>query len=163
MVGSSLWVLAATYLEMPVSSTHATIGAIMGVGFSSFGNAGIVWEFSKGGVLSIVASWFTAPLGAGVIAASLYQTIKMCVLSHGEDESFRRGLLTLPLYSFVTWGTICAFMVLKGSPALGLDKLALSVTVPMIVTVALLAAAAARFVLVPWCVRIIKFGDDIPW
>jgi sodium-dependent phosphate transporter len=56
-VGSAVWVLAATYAEMPVSSTHATIGALMGVGFSAFGSSGVVWEFSKGGVLSIVASW----------------------------------------------------------------------------------------------------------
>ncbi len=43
---------------MPVSTTHAIIGALMGVGYSAFGNSGIVWELSKGGVSSIVLSWF---------------------------------------------------------------------------------------------------------
>ena len=128
MVGSAVWVLAATSLEMPVSSTHATIGAIMGVGFCAFGNSGIVWELSKGGVLSIVLSWFTAPLGAGVVAAALYQTIKVSVLAYDDLESFRRGLKTLPIYAFFTWGTICAFMILKGSPALG--SLPLSIQSP---------------------------------
>jgi hypothetical protein len=33
-----------------------------------------------------------------------------------RQESFRRGLRTLPAYAVVTYGTVCAFMVLKGSP-----------------------------------------------
>jgi hypothetical protein len=35
------------------------------------------------------------------------------ILDHPPEESFRRGLATLPGYFFFTWGTICAFMILK--------------------------------------------------
>jgi sodium-dependent phosphate transporter len=38
-MGSAVWVLAATRLRMPVSTTHATVGAIMGVGIAAFGYA----------------------------------------------------------------------------------------------------------------------------
>lgn len=188
VVGSATWVLTATYMEMPVSSTHATIGAIMGVGCSAFGSRGIVWELNKGGVLSIALSWFTAPFFAGLMAggwrfclfhplqllivfpetllnltASLYYTIKVSVLSYSDAESFRRGLQTLPFYAFFTWGTISGFMILKGSPALGLDKLPLAYTLPCIVLLATLAAVAARFMMVPWLIRVIQRGEDIPW
>lgn len=79
VVGSAVWVLTATCLEMPVSSTHATIGAIMGVGCSAFGSSGIIWDLSKGGVLSIVLSWFTAPFFAGLIAGGRRPLISMFV------------------------------------------------------------------------------------
>ena len=36
--GSAIWVLVATYFQMPVSTTHATVGAIMGIGIASFGS-----------------------------------------------------------------------------------------------------------------------------
>jgi len=85
------------------------------------------------------------------------------VLTHSDAESFRRGLRTLPFYAFFTWGTISGFMILKGSPALGLDKLPLAYTIPCILLLATAAAAAARVMLVPWCVRVIQRGEDIPW
>ena len=36
-VGSGLWVLAATLLGMPVSTTHSVVGAVLGIGISAFG------------------------------------------------------------------------------------------------------------------------------
>jgi sodium-dependent phosphate transporter len=97
------------------------------------------------------------------MAASLYHSVKVAVLSYSDAESFRRGLKTLPWYAFFTWGTISGFMVLKGSPALGLDKLPLAYTLPCVVLLATLAAVAARFMLVPWLIRVIQRGEDIPW
>ena len=163
MVGSATWVLTATFLSMPVSSTHATIGAIMGVGFSAFGNRGIVWEFEKGGVLSILVSWITAPGFAGLASVCLYKAIHCSVLSHGDDESFRRGLATLPLYAVLTSGTICGFMIFKGTPALGLDKLSLSLCVCIVLGVCLLSGLFAHFIFAPWCHRVIRKGAQIPW
>ena len=97
------------------------------------------------------------------MAASLYHSVKVAVLSYSDTESFRRGLKTLPWYAFFTWGTISGFMVLKGSPALGLDKLPLAYTLPCVVLSATLAAVAAGFMLVPWLIRVIQRGEDIPW
>ena len=127
--GSAAWVLAATRLHMPVSTTHATVGALMGVGIAAFGPSGVLWDYDKGGFLSIMASWFLSPLLAGALAAAFYLTIRLCILDHPGDEPFRRGLASLPVYFGFTWGTICAFMMLKGSPALHLDKLPVAVSI----------------------------------
>ena len=54
-------------------------------------------------------------------------------------------------------------MIFKGSPALGLDKLPLPLCLIIILLVAAFAGAASRWVLVPWCVRVIKKGEKIPW
>eukprot|EP00961_Rhodomonas_salina_P138231 1859688-Rhodomonas_salina.1 len=53
-------------LQMPVSSTHATIGGIAGVAIAAFGLRGVVWN----GIGMIVASWFISPVCAGALPFS---------------------------------------------------------------------------------------------
>lgn len=46
MIGSSFWVLFATKLGMPVSTTHAILGAVMGMGIACFGFDSVDWGWS---------------------------------------------------------------------------------------------------------------------
>ena len=50
---AGIWLLVATYLKMPVSTTHSIIGAIIGVGLVQHAASGIKWK----GVGFIVLSW----------------------------------------------------------------------------------------------------------
>lgn len=43
LTGSVLWVLVASWTGLPVSTTHALTGAIVGVGFMAFGSEGLLW------------------------------------------------------------------------------------------------------------------------
>lgn len=65
-LGSTLSVVLASVVGMPVSSTHCQIGSIVAVGIAEAGPASVEWSvFGK-----IVISWLvTVPLAAG--AASL--------------------------------------------------------------------------------------------
>jgi len=49
-VGYGLWVLVATVLNMPVSTTHANVGAVMGIGIVAWCVDGVVWDDEKGGI-----------------------------------------------------------------------------------------------------------------
>src|SRR5574341_2278779 len=43
LAGAMAWVLLASYTGLPVSTTHALTGAIVGAGLMSFGGDGLVW------------------------------------------------------------------------------------------------------------------------
>lgn len=63
LVGSSTWVLFASSRGWPVSTTHAIVGAITGIGIAGFGASAVQWvEIGK-----IVASWLVSPLCAGLV------------------------------------------------------------------------------------------------
>lgn len=44
LVGAMLWVLVASRTGLPVSTTHALTGAIVGAGLLAFGREGLLWE-----------------------------------------------------------------------------------------------------------------------
>ena len=43
MVGAVLWVLATSYLGIPVSSSHALIGGLLGAGIAAAGTGAVIW------------------------------------------------------------------------------------------------------------------------
>lgn len=63
---STLAVLIATVLGLPVSTTHCQIGAVAAVGMASFGPREVSW----GLIVVIVCTWvLVIPLSAGLAAA----------------------------------------------------------------------------------------------
>lgn len=49
--GAALWLVIATALKLPVSSTHSIVGAMMGFGIVAYGGKAIKWkEFAKIGI-----------------------------------------------------------------------------------------------------------------
>ena len=42
-IGSSLWVNFTSYVGMPVSTTHATVGSTIGVGIAYGGSDAVLW------------------------------------------------------------------------------------------------------------------------
>ncbi len=66
---AALVVTVMTYFGIPVSTSQAILGAVMGVAIYTSGFAAFPWDkFTK-----IIVSWVTAPLAAVVISIGLYQ------------------------------------------------------------------------------------------
>src|SRR5438046_9928585 len=61
LVAATLWVLAATLVRLPVSTTHAILGSIMLQGIFLFGVSSLAWDFMAIRVL--------LPLAGGTLAA----------------------------------------------------------------------------------------------
>jgi inorganic phosphate transporter, PiT family len=68
LLSAGLWLNLATWFGLPVSSSHATVGAIAGVGVLALGWEAVDWR-SIGG---ISLTWVATPLVSGAIAAGLY-------------------------------------------------------------------------------------------
>jgi phosphate/sulfate permease len=76
--------MSAPFIRLQVSTTHAVVGAVMGVGITSFGAMVVIWDrpnhvITQGGFSAIVASWFISPALSGALAATFYLTTKALV------------------------------------------------------------------------------------
>ena len=69
-----LWLFLASYLEMPVSTTHSCVGGMIGMTLVLGGTNCVIWYKPLetfpyvGGVGGIVLSWFISPIFSGLIA-----------------------------------------------------------------------------------------------
>ena len=160
-VGSGGWVLIATLLSMPVSTTHAVVGATLGIGISAFGVDGVEWRFEKSGFLSVVASWFISPALSGIAAAAIYMSCKVLVLKYPTDQAVQRGLMLMPVYLFFTFGIIWGFMFMKGIPAM--KSTPYEISVPLTVGLAAVFAFLGVVFTVPWLRRTIIDKENLPW
>ena len=81
---AALVVTGMTYFGIPVSTSQAILGAVMGVAIYTSGFAAFPWDkFTR-----IIASWLIAPLGAMVISIGLYQLM----------DIISRRIKTLPTF-----------------------------------------------------------------
>ncbi|MFH0823164.1 MAG: anion permease [Pseudomonadota bacterium] len=77
LLASSLWVCLSTYKNLPVSTTHSIVGAMMGFGLVAGGVSAINW----GQVGFIVVSWVLSPILTGVGAFVTFRFIDKVILS----------------------------------------------------------------------------------
>lgn len=76
LLSSGVWLQIATSRGLPVSSSHAVVGAIAGFTWVSLGASAIDW--SSLGLITI--GWILTPLISGAIAAVFYSLIKRWIL-----------------------------------------------------------------------------------
>jgi PiT family inorganic phosphate transporter len=107
--------IAATRFGLPVSTTHAIVGAIVGFGGVGLGVDAVAW----GKVAQIVASWVTSPLIGGVLAYLIFGLIRGRVLDRDKpiEELGRIG----PFFFFYVFFIIGLVTLFKGLKNLKLD------------------------------------------
>lgn len=81
LVAAGVWLNIATFFGFPVSSSHATVGAIAGIGFIAIGSQAVDWQTIK----LISATWIITPIVSGAIAACFYSLIKRQILDHPQS------------------------------------------------------------------------------
>ncbi len=77
LLAAGTWLLIASILGWPVSTTHSIVGAI--VGFAAVGISVDAVAWAKVG--KIVASWVVSPLLAGTIAFGLFRSVQVLILN----------------------------------------------------------------------------------
>ncbi len=76
LLSSGIWLQIATAQGLPVSSSHAVVGAIAGFSWVAVGANAVDWS-SLG---RITIGWILTPIISGVIAAAFYSLIKRWIL-----------------------------------------------------------------------------------
>ncbi|MFX1455057.1 MAG: inorganic phosphate transporter [Promethearchaeota archaeon] len=79
LISTAIWLILASALGLPISSTHATIGAIIGIGLMLGGGTGVNW----GTILSMSMWWLLSPIVGFVVT---YGVVK--ILNRYKREHF---------------------------------------------------------------------------
>jgi PiT family inorganic phosphate transporter len=108
LLAAGTWLLVASMMGWPVSTTHSIVGAI--VGFASIGIS--VDAVNWGKVGNIVASWVVSPILAGTISYMLFRSVQSLILN--QEDPFNRAKRIIPLYMFAVGFLICMITMLKG-------------------------------------------------
>ncbi|MDD2778167.1 MAG: inorganic phosphate transporter [Methanocellales archaeon] len=77
ILAAGVWVTFATYLNLPVSTSHSIVGAMLGFGLVSVSQGTInMGDIAWAVLLKIVASWVLSPVAGGVVAFLLFTMIR---------------------------------------------------------------------------------------
>jgi PiT family inorganic phosphate transporter len=76
LISCGLWLQIATAKGLPVSSSHAVVGAIAGFSWVALGVNAIAWS----SISTITIAWVLTPLISGIIAALFYSQIQRWIL-----------------------------------------------------------------------------------
>ncbi|CDR87273.1 probable PHO89-Na+/phosphate co-transporter [Sporisorium scitamineum] len=160
IIGSAAWLTFATRNAMPVSTTHTTVGSVIGVGIAVNGARGVKWGWD--GVAQIFASWGIAPAVAGGCAACVYLVTKYVVLK--AKDPVMVGLWTAPVYFFIVSGVLTVSIIVKGSPSLDLDKLPAGTTIAAVLGTASVVALLSILFWLPYVhAKVVKGDYTLKW
>ena len=127
LVSVGAWLFLASYLEMPVSTTHSCVGGMIGMTMVTGGPECVLWYKSTdnfpwvGGVLGIVISWFLSPIFSAIVSGTIFYSTRALVLR--KENSFDKSYWSIPIFVSMTIMLNTFFIIYKGGKGIGLDDL----------------------------------------
>ncbi|KAH7179960.1 phosphate transporter [Fusarium flagelliforme] len=160
-VASAFWLLLATKLGFPVSTTQTVVGALVGAGIAS--QASVSWSWASGGVSQIAASWAIAPLISAAFSAILFGTLKFCVLE--RQNSFEKALRAIPVYLAFTGAVLALFITVEAPTAPSLEDLGAGTAVGIVLGAFFGVLLIAYVFFVPYFHRVVVKNEPRmrPW
>ncbi len=119
-ISAAIWLHIASYLRLPVSTTHAIVGAIIGFSIAYDGRDSVKWDID-GGVGGIILSWIISPVLASAFALTFYLLLKHYVFK--SKNAVERTLMLFPVLVLCVFAVNSYFIFFKGAPQLELDEL----------------------------------------
>jgi len=113
LLAAGIWLLVASRMGWPVSTTHSIVGAIVGFGAVGIGMEAVQW----GKVGTIAMSWVTSPLMAGAIAFALFRSIQKLVIDTNDPIAMAKKYV--PYYIFMVGFIMAMVPLLKGLKHVG--------------------------------------------
>jgi len=80
LLAAAIWSTLATWKEMPISTTHSIIGALIGFGIVAGGFSSINWSV----VGSVAASWVISPVGGCILAYTVFRIIVKLIFAQKD-------------------------------------------------------------------------------
>mmetsp|Transcript_23552 Transcript_23552/g.66059 ORF Transcript_23552/g.66059 Transcript_23552/m.66059 type:complete len:566 (-) Transcript_23552:70-1767(-) len=130
IISVAIWLILASYFELPVSTTHSCVGGVIGMALMTRGSRCVIWNYTRNdygngttnmafenfpwldGVAEIVASWFLSPIASGICAAILYGIVKFAVM---RGDAYFRCKIFFPLIVLVVVWINVSYWILKGT------------------------------------------------
>ena len=108
LLAAGTWLLIASILGWPVSTTHSIVGAIVGFAAVAISVDAVNW--SKVG--TIAASWIVSPVLAGTISYMLFRSVQRLILD--TESPFENAKRYVPVYMFMVGFMITMVTLIKG-------------------------------------------------
>lgn len=137
LTAAGTWLIFASRLGWPVSTTHAIVGAIAGFGAVALGWTAVEW----GKLGRIVASWVISPLLSGSLAIVIFTVTRRLILD--RENPVRQLQKWGPLYVFAVIAVMGMVTLFKGLKHVHLDfSLAQALAITMVLGLAGASIAA---------------------
>ncbi|PYE33780.1 PiT family inorganic phosphate transporter [Idiomarina fontislapidosi] len=114
LLAAGVWLLIASFLGWPVSTTHSIVGAI--VGFAAVGVS--VDAVSWGKVGGIVGSWVITPAISGFIAYLIFMSAQKLIFD--QENPLKRAKQYVPFYMGLAGFVLSLVTIKKGLKHVGL-------------------------------------------
>ena len=108
LLAAGTWLLIASILGWPVSTTHSIVGAIVGFAAVAISVDAVNW--SKVG--TIAASWIVSPVLAATISYMLFRSVQRLILD--TEAPFENAKRYVPVYMFLVGFMITMVTLIKG-------------------------------------------------
>lgn len=141
LLAAAVWLNIATKYGLPVSTTHAIVGAVTGFGIVAGGWASIQWDT----MAKIAMSWIISPLSGGIMAFALFMFLNRKIVN--ASDPFRALRFHVPILVFIVVTVIGVALVHEGLASLHLP-ITLAQSVGLAAAVGLPAALAVRVLLI---------------
>lgn len=141
LLAAGCWLLVASRMGWPVSTTHSIVGSIVGFAVVALGVDSVEWNK----VTTIVASWVISPLTAGLIAFFIFLSIQWLILI--RPDPLVRARRYAPLYVFATITLILLVTMFKGLTHVGLTLTTLECYLIALTAGAVVALVGRWFIL----------------
>ncbi|HIA07508.1 MAG TPA: inorganic phosphate transporter [Chromatiaceae bacterium] len=115
LLAAAIWLLVASSLGWPVSTTHSIVGAIVGFAAVGIGFDAVNW----GKVGKIAMSWLISPALSGIIAYGLFSSVQRLILN--TESPLNNAKKYVPGYIFLVGFIISLVTLLKGLKHIGLE------------------------------------------
>lgn len=114
LLAAGTWLLLASYMGWPVSTTHSIIGAIIGFACISVGPEAVDWNSVQG----IVGSWLITPFISGLFAYMIFTSAQRLIFD--TEAPLFNAKRFVPIYMFITTMVIALVTIKKGLKHIGL-------------------------------------------
>jgi len=115
LISASLWVHLATHFGLPVSTTHAIVGAVVGFGIISVGGGAVSW----GKIITIAVSWVISPAVGALVAGSIFYLTEKKIMA--ARDPYAAAVHYAPVLIFVVILVLILSFVFKGLKNLHLE------------------------------------------
>ncbi|NKF49322.1 inorganic phosphate transporter [Shewanella sp. WXL01] len=114
LLAAGIWLVVASALGWPVSTTHSIIGAIVGFAAVGVGTDAVAW----GKVAGIVGSWVVTPAISGFIAFLIFQSVQKLIFD--TDNPLNNAKRYVPFYMALAGFVMSLVTITKGLKHVGL-------------------------------------------
>jgi inorganic phosphate transporter, PiT family len=115
LLAAGTWLLIASRMGWPVSTTHSIIGAIVGFGIAAIGWHAVHWDR----IGTIAMSWVISPLIAGTLSYLMFRSVQWLILD--RKDPLQAAKTYVPFYIFFAGFVMALMTMLKGLAHVGLE------------------------------------------